>query len=248
MDSDHDQFQRMERMQVRRQSPKIRRRKRRSKVAVDPIQIEEQEEAMFFQTILSPTDIYRQLHESTLRIHRATDRFLDAADVMLASKKTVAELFADQGHPASNEIKDAIDEGLSGLNTCYQSYLCQPPGSNKLDLEPLGLQTKTLLMAFLALPPLPVNFLEVASLCGMVAEQFRGHRFVASSDHAVALFHNVIRYLDQDKETLDGLCQPMEVLFANKQLLLRDLISSSTADVTAQIKACRGTRMYKLLR
>lgn len=235
-------------MQVRRQSPKIRRRKRRSKVAVDPIQIEGEEEATFFQTLLSPTEVYRQLHESTLRIHRATDRFLDAADTMLASKKTVAELFADQGHPVSNEIKDAIDEGLTGLSTCYQSYLSRPPGSNKLNLEPLGLQTKTLLMAFLALPPLPVNFLEVASFCGMVAQQYKGNRFVSSNDHAVALFHNVVRYLDQDEDTLDELCQPMEILFASKPLLLRDLKSSLATDVTTQIKACRGTRMYKLLR
>jgi hypothetical protein len=236
----------MERMTARRKSPKIRRRKRRSKVAVEPIQMEGEEEATFFQTILSPKQVYHQLQESTSRIHRAADRFLDAAEVMLASKITVAELFADQGHPASNEIKDAIDEGLSALNTCYQSYLCQPPGSHKLDLKPLGLQTKTLLMAFLALPPLPVNFLEVASFCGIVAQQFRGNRLVSSNDHAVALFHNVVRYLDQDRDMLDALCQPMEIMFASRPLLLRELISSST-DVVAQIKACRGTRMYKLL-
>jgi len=61
----------------------------------------------------------------------------------------------------------------------------------KLDLKLLGKQTTTLLLADLAIPPLPTTFVEVASFCGLVAQQCGG-RLVTADDHAVALFHKFV--------------------------------------------------------
>jgi hypothetical protein len=63
----------------------------------------------------------------------------------------------------------------------------------KLDLKLLGKQTTMLLLADLdlAIPPLPANVVEVASFCGLVAQQCGG-RLATADDHAVALFHKFV--------------------------------------------------------
>lgn len=58
-------------------------------------------------------------------------------------------------------------------------------------------------------------------------------------------FTNLFRYLQQDEETLEALCELTEIVFANKRVLLVEL--GSSPEIAAQIEACRGTRMYDLL-
>ncbi|KAI2495513.1 hypothetical protein MHU86_19009 [Fragilaria crotonensis] len=238
-------------MQLRKQSPKIRRRKKRSKVPVDPIAQELEDEALFYQSQLTPDEVSRQLEASTTRIQRATDRFLDVLENMRESNSfhAVDVLFGDQGHPVSNEIKDAIDDGFSTLHRCY-NYCIQNPSASRLHLKPLGAQTKALLMAFLALPPLPSNYIQVVTFCGALAQYYGCHHLVSSSDHAVAHFYNLLRYLQvqqqpDDEDTLEALCEPTEILFRNHQVLLNELITPPA--IAVQIEACLGTRMHKLL-
>jgi hypothetical protein len=178
---DGSALQRIDRMLLRKQSPKIRRRKRRSKVPVDPISQElEEDEALFYQSQLTQDGASRQLEASTTRIERATDRFMHAIGNMrgVVSRIAMEALFSDQGHPASNEIKDAIDEGFAILQRCYPYYV-------------------PFLMAFLALPPLPTNYVHVATFCGAMAQHFGCHHVVSSDDHAAAHFYNVLRYFQK---------------------------------------------------
>eukprot|EP00545_Synedropsis_sp_CCMP1620_P001106 CAMPEP_0119015164 /NCGR_PEP_ID=MMETSP1176-20130426/10592_1 /TAXON_ID=265551 /ORGANISM="Synedropsis recta cf, Strain CCMP1620" /LENGTH=293 /DNA_ID=CAMNT_0006968433 /DNA_START=73 /DNA_END=951 /DNA_ORIENTATION=- len=253
-----DDTQGRERMEVRRNSPKIKRRKKRSKVPMDAIlQTEEIDDDGFYQSSKSAEEVYYLLQESTSRLQRATDGFLQAAETLLTSSQpshaSLKELFADQGHPVSNEIKDAIDDGFYTLTACYSDHYLRPAttkSSEEFDPKPLGEQTKALLMAFLPLPLLPFKFAEVASFCGYIAAQ-RGSSSISTEEHAVAMFYNVVRYLGEQHhheehhgETLDSLAEPMEMVFANKRALLRELLRGVGRE---QIESCRGTCMYKVL-
>jgi hypothetical protein len=239
-------------MEVRRNSPKIKRRKKRSKLPVDPISLTEEDDDRFYQSSKSAQEVHRLLQESTTRLQRATDGFLQAAEALVASSDpshgSLEELFADQGYPVSNEIKDAIDDGFFSLTLHYNNHYLRSSTSRELDLEPLREQIKALLMAFLPLPLLPEKFMEVASFFAYIQQESSR---LSTEDHAVALFYNVVRYVGEYQEhdcygeTLDCLAEPMEMMFFNRRALLWGLLRSSGE--WEQIEACRGTRMYKVL-
>lgn len=230
-------MERIFRMKARRSSPKIKRRKRRSKQVVSPI-LQEQHDAAYFQPVPTPEEVYLSLRKSTLRIQRATDRFLDTIEGLKGEIATVMDLYSDQSHPVSNEMKDAVDEGFSRLSIHYYEYYL---GTPEMDLAPLGEHTKALLLAFLAMPPLAANFCELASLCSALAHDF-GETLLSTQDHAVALFHNILRYLE-DGEALELLEEPVKVFFWDKRHMLRKLRFGRMR----QLEVCRGTRMYDLL-
>mmetsp|Transcript_27916 Transcript_27916/g.42549 ORF Transcript_27916/g.42549 Transcript_27916/m.42549 type:complete len:293 (+) Transcript_27916:165-1043(+) len=242
-----------QRMEARRRCPKIKRRKKRSRVSVNPI-IENSitdDEDLIFAWNLSKKDVYCRFEESTARIQEATDNFVDAAELLLSSGETpyatVGDIFYDESYSISSEIKDAIDEGFSGLNQFYDFYLYH--GINEeLDLRPLAEHMKALLLAYLALPPLITNFSQVASFCNILV-QHCGRGALTSDEHAVALFYNVIRYLGEDrKEILERLHAPVKVFFQGKQTLLSKLRFSSSKTVHA-IDACRcyDSKLHSLL-
>jgi len=200
---------------------------------------------------LSEKDVYQRFQESTTRIREATENFVKAAESMLMCSEnpyaTVGDLFYDESYSISSELKDALDEGFSGLNQFYDFYLYRGI-DDELDLHPLAEQMKALLLAYLALPPLITNFSNVASFCGILVHHC-GRGALTSDEHAVALFYNVMRYLEGDnKEILEGLHEPISLFFKGKQTLLSTLRHSSP-QILHSIDLCRSydPKLYALL-
>jgi len=145
------------------------------------------------------------------------------------------ELYQQEEHPITEEIKAAI-QNTGGDNQNIVEFIrlvVKNPNRPLKHVRLIGNLTRSILEAFVVLPPIVDYFPDICNFCGAMAD-FLKDDVLTTPSHAKALFASVKHHLqyseldeaDEDElaETLQQLCPPLMTFFPGYMELLKELL------------------------